>query len=778
MWGGWGIDLLNADDMLGTTGDTDEAPDTHPHYEDRAFAGASYDILIGNTGGDRLIDWVGEFNTYLVPFSPFGIATVSRQRPPALDEFLYALSKAQGADPTRATDTGNSAVRNGEPDGEMGLVTQKDHGLWQDQTGGPTDPQAGNIPGGQRDVLRSADFNDGTMSTFAPDSGSWTVQQGALSVAAASQGADAAAVFYVDDYLPLYYEISAAVKVQKPTGGWKANAYVIFDYFSPTDFKFAGIDVSTNKLVMGHRDAGGWRVDRQTPAILKPDRFYNILVGINGTAVTVLVDNKYTLSWTFPDRIIDGVSYGLNKGLIGMGSDNSRGVYDNVAAMVLPPQITLDHDETFNDGVANLFNGDQSGTWTAAAGRYDGAPPVAGGLGWDTVELGTAIHSSSYLELEGTLRTSTIGGIYFDRHAADRYKFVALDVPGQKVLIGHLEPRRGWVVDLSIPRALVANRDYAIKLTLKGASVSVTLDGQMLTSYGYNGGVVDGAFGVLTKIGTTSFDRYRIRTNDPAFVSGGSPLTAASSIAAAPNADRLDEALLAQHTANAAALWASQGVPAETLDAVHFAVADLTADKLGLAFGSTIYIDANAAGYGWSFNSLDVDLTDRGMDLLTVVMHEMGHALGLDDDYANPASLMHFALGPGEVRHGLFDDGGSESALQIGTFEALAAPQSHSSDSAGLPIFSSLDVGRGPLHLGLIRGDDRRSDESHARRTRLLVEALDGMRDHVRRRSGSNGYHSAADIVSAERADLEPSRTHKRRGQVANAVEELFADWD
>ena len=49
--------------------------------------------------------------------------------------------------------------------------------------------------------------------------------------------------------------------MQKPTGGWKANAYVIFDYFSPTDFKFAGIDVSTNKIVIGHRTAAGWVID-------------------------------------------------------------------------------------------------------------------------------------------------------------------------------------------------------------------------------------------------------------------------------------------------------------------------------------------------------------------------------------------------------------------------------------------------------------------------------------------------------------------------------------
>ena len=48
--------------------------------------------------------------------------------------------------------------------------------------------------------------------------------------------------------LPIYYEISSTVRVTKPTGGWKANAYLVFDYWSETDFKFAGIDVATNKV--------------------------------------------------------------------------------------------------------------------------------------------------------------------------------------------------------------------------------------------------------------------------------------------------------------------------------------------------------------------------------------------------------------------------------------------------------------------------------------------------------------------------------------------------
>ncbi|TVQ41147.1 MAG: hypothetical protein EA356_00555 [Geminicoccaceae bacterium] len=126
--------------------------------------GAGLDVLIGNTGGDRLIDWVGEFNPYIAPFAPFGIATVSRQVPPRLFEFLYAPAESHGADPTRVSETGGDPARRGEPVGGIGLVNQKDRGLWQEQTGAPRAPQPGNIPGGRRDVRRSADCNDGSKT--------------------------------------------------------------------------------------------------------------------------------------------------------------------------------------------------------------------------------------------------------------------------------------------------------------------------------------------------------------------------------------------------------------------------------------------------------------------------------------------------------------------------------------------------------------------------------------------------------------------------------------
>jgi Ca2+-binding RTX toxin-like protein len=154
LFGGWGDDLLNIDDNLDTHGGHNDQADTNPSYEDLAYGGAGRDVLIANTGGDRMIDWVGEFNTYLVPFSPFGMNMLSDQIQPGLPQFLYDLSKSDGADQTLAVRYASDPARNGEPFGELGLVLQQD-AAYNDQRGKPRDPQAGNLTA-TRDVLRTS----------------------------------------------------------------------------------------------------------------------------------------------------------------------------------------------------------------------------------------------------------------------------------------------------------------------------------------------------------------------------------------------------------------------------------------------------------------------------------------------------------------------------------------------------------------------------------------------------------------------------------------------
>ena len=78
LFGGCGDDIMNADDNLDTAGGND-VPDARRFADaDFVYGGDGLDVLIGNTGADRLFDWSGEFNSFFVPFSQFGDPTVNR----------------------------------------------------------------------------------------------------------------------------------------------------------------------------------------------------------------------------------------------------------------------------------------------------------------------------------------------------------------------------------------------------------------------------------------------------------------------------------------------------------------------------------------------------------------------------------------------------------------------------------------------------------------------------------------------------------------------------
>ena len=98
---------------------------------------------------------------------------------------------------------------------------------------------------------------------------------------------------------------------------------------------------------------------------------------------------------------------------------------------------------------------------------------------------------------------------------------------------------------------------------------------------------------------------------------------------------------------------------------VEYVITDLPGAMLGLAEHSTIYLDYNAAGHGWfvdltpavdeeferigsrkSLYALDPVASDT-IDLLTVVSHELGHVLGLEDLAPEADSLMSSTLEKG-----------------------------------------------------------------------------------------------------------------------------------
>jgi hypothetical protein len=153
-----------------------------------------------------------------------------------------------------------------------------------------------------------------------------------------------------------------------------------------------------------------------------------------------------------------------------------------------------------------------------------------------------------------------------------------------------------------------------------------------------------------------------------------------------------------------------------TASGVTLDFADLPGGAVGETTGTSITLDTNAAGYGWYVDpnpssnadflptaNPDVWMAKAGsaaagkMDMLSVLLHEYGHALGLDHS-ANPNDFMAPNLQPGERR--------LPSSAELAQLSQLS--NSLSSVPSPLPSDPALPVGTAlsALFIGRLRRTD------------------------------------------------------------------------
>ncbi|MEO0416349.1 MAG: LEPR-XLL domain-containing protein, partial [Verrucomicrobiota bacterium] len=166
----------------------------------------------------------------------------------------------------------------------------------------------------------------------------------------------------------------------------------------------------------------------------------------------------------------------------------------------------------------------------------------------------------------------------------------------------------------------------------------------------------------------------------------------------------LDQSDVERLAAEAKKRWAESGLSEEQLEAldeIQLVVVDLGEGILGAAEGNVIMIDDDAAGEGWFVDDtewedeefvFDASGVMRGdseeIDLLSVLIHETGHVLGLGDEYGmgDESDVMFGLFDQGERR--VLAEGRAEGAEALG-LEGIFFARRFWDDGAGDDLWGS-----------------------------------------------------------------------------------------
>lgn len=339
--------------------------------------------------------------------------------------------------------------------------------------------------------------------------------------------------------------------------------------------------------------------------------------------------------WTFAGKTTVGLFDPLTNNFY-LRSTNTTGQFDMQVQITgatgsLPVAGDWNGDGTFSVGLYNsatqqfslrnsnttgaaqltfTFQGAQS-TWSPIAGDWDGD-------GVTNVGLYDGATSQFYL------RTSNSTG-------------------GADIVAGFGAPGAGW-----LPVAGDWNRD--------GADTIGLFDPASSTFYLRNSNTSGGA-DIIAAYGAPGAG-WKPIVGDWNGVGAASVM--APGLGASAEGQTLDDSLLAPVIAQAIAIWRDLGLPAEAvadMRATAFRISDLPGTQLAEAADHVITVDQDAAGYGWLVDATPVadpfagdSATAGRIDLLSVVLHELGHTAGLGDLDGSASGLMSEVLSPGVRR--------------------------------------------------------------------------------------------------------------------------------
>ncbi len=372
----------------------------------------------------------------------------------------------------------------------------------------PPPPPATNLPVDEN-------FNDGAADYFSVQAGVWTVENGRYAVRPVLDQ-DGISLLRIVSPLPSELDIRATINADDVTPNRFSNAFVIFDYQGPDDFKFAGSYVASDQWLIGRRTSSGWITDAMVSAPVDPLTDYDL-------QLILRADGGVSLAADGREKVVHQYADSLTDGSVGLGTRDALARFDDVRVQVYvppppPPTTTLPVDEDFNDGVADYFEV-QSGTWTVAAGRYE-VVPVLDQDGVSTLRIQMPMPAD--LDIRTTVNADDATSdrfsnafVIFDYQSPTDFKFAGGYVASDQWLIGR-RTSSGWITDSKVSAPIAPYMDYDLQVVLQsGGRVSLVVDGQEQVVHQYAGSLTDGAVGIGTRDAISRFDDVLVQPYVP-----------------------------------------------------------------------------------------------------------------------------------------------------------------------------------------------------------------------------------------------------------------------
>jgi hypothetical protein len=361
--------------------------------------------------------------------------------------------------------------------------------------------------------LIDEDYSDDVADLHDPQSGTWEVTDGRYH---ATPGSDAISTLLGDQPLPENLELTVTFNADDVSSQYLSNAFVIFDYHGPTDFKFAGAYVGANQWIMGHRSASGWITDARLDASIEALTDHDLRVTIiNDSLVTLYADGGPQLTRSYSSSVTDGQ--------LGLGTRDAISRFDDLSVRSLLSDTDasigdLPLSESFDDMVADHLD-PKLGSWLLIDGAYQVSPEMSGD-GISTLLLGKDLSDNAEIAVtfnadpRASSRFSN-GVIIFDYHSPTDFKYAGGFVGRDEWAIGH-RTTAGWVDDVLIRAPLDPFTDYDIRVVVeKGSEVSLYHADTLVASHTFSESVTDGAVGLGTENSITRFDNFSVVDQTP-----------------------------------------------------------------------------------------------------------------------------------------------------------------------------------------------------------------------------------------------------------------------